>query len=110
MMSDLTQLRDHAQRMAKSDHVDDCERIHRITKLISSRYYESTFDVTLSCPSEAGHDPHSWVTHSGREFACPGLCGGCMTERERKLWHQIADEIGEHFNRPAEADQGALPL
>lgn len=109
-MSDLTQLRDHAQRMAKSDHVDDCERIHRITKLISPRYFEGTYDATLSCSSTSGHDPHTWHSAGYIEYDCPGLCGGCMTERERKLWRQIADEIGEHLDRPAEADQGALPL
>lgn len=109
-MSDLTQLRDHAQRMAESAHIDDCDRIHRITKLISTRYFESTFDVTLSCPSETGHDPHRWAAPNHLEYECPGLCGGCMTDSERQLWHQIAGEVGTYLDTPNEAEQEALPL
>ena len=110
-MSDLKELRDHAQRMAKSDHVDDCVRIHRITKLIIAHpgEYWSTVDVTLSCSSTAGHDPHAWLAVNGLEYGCPGLCGGCMTEPERKLWRQIARELDIYLTTPA-TEQGALPL
>ena len=108
-VSDLTELRDHARRLAESAHVDDCLRIHRITKLLRevSGY---DFDVTLSCSSEVGHDPHEWRGPLGAEYACPGLCGGCMTEPERALWRQIAAEVGAHLDRPDDKEQGALPL
>lgn len=108
-MSDLKGLRDHAARLAESAHVDDCLRIHRITKRIQSGT-SWDWDVILSCASEAGHEPHQWYGVLGTEYECPGLCGGCMTERERKLWRQIADEIGDHLERPAQAEQEALPL
>jgi len=107
-MGDLKELRDHAARLAESAHVDDCELIHRITKRIrTGASYD--WDITLSCSSEAGHDPHEWLGVSGVMYACPGLCGGCMTEAERKLWRQIAEEIGDHLERSDE-DQEALPL
>lgn len=103
-MSDLTALRDHAQRLATSDHRDDCDRIHRIVKF-DSWLVDHGLDAELSCPDESGHEPHWWTADSGptpvrrRYFAplielhCPGLCGGCMPDRERQLWQQIADEI-----------------
>ncbi|HEY9408879.1 MAG TPA: hypothetical protein VIP77_04800 [Jiangellaceae bacterium] len=110
-MSDLKELRDHAQRLAESAHVDDCLLINRITKLIRPDVGEFLgYDVTLSCPSTAGHDSHDWVATNGLSYYCPGLCGGCMTEPERALWRQIATEIGAHLDRPDDKEQGALPL
>lgn len=108
-MSDLEQFREHAVRLAESAHVDDCLRIHRITKRIKSGT-SWDWDVTLSCSSEAGHDPHQWYGHLGAEYECPGLCGGCITERERGLWRQLAGEIGEYLDRPDDEQQGALSL
>lgn len=109
-MSDLEQFREHAVRLAESAHVDDCELIHRITKLV--RPANAGFigpDVILSCASIAGHDSHDWIATNGLSYYCPGLCGGCMTERERVLWRQLAGEIAEYLDRPDE-QQGALPL
>lgn len=103
-MGDLRELRDHAVRLAESAHVDDCLRIHRVTKLI-----RLDFDVTLSCASDAGHESHDWIATNGLSYYCPGLCGGCMTERERALWRQLAGEISEYLDRPDE-QQEALPL
>lgn len=110
-VSDLKELRDHAQRLAESAHVDDCELIHRVTKLLKPETVTYVgFDVTLSCPSETTHDMHDWVqVSSGLDFTCPGLCAGCMTEPERTLWRQIAAEVGAHLDRPDE-EQEALPL
>lgn len=107
-VSDLKAFREHAVRLAESAHVDDCLRIHRITKLLTPLTgYD--FDVTLSCASEAGHEPHQWHGELGAAYECPGLCGGCMTERERALWRQLAGEIAEYLDRPDE-QQEALPL
>jgi len=91
-MSDLTQLQEHASRLAKADHRDDCMRIHRIVKL--DRWLAHyNLDRTLSCPNITGHEPHGWTGSREIEYDCPGLCGGCMTDAERRLWRQIADEI-----------------
>lgn len=107
-MSELETLRDHAQRMAGSRHVDDCMRIHRITKLITPA--GGFVDYTLSCASTAGHDPHPWVHPNGLEYDCPGLCSGCMTERERRLWSQVANEVGAHLDNPPDAiEEGLFP-
>lgn len=110
-VSDLKELRDHARRLAESAHVDDCLLINRITKLVKPAPGEFLgLDVTLSCPSMAGHDPHDWLAIDGLDYYCPGLCGGCMTDAERALWRQIAAEIGEHLERPDDEHQGALVL
>jgi hypothetical protein len=107
-MSDLKELREHAVRLAESAHVDDCERIHRITKLIKTIAYD--WDFTLSCINTSGHDSHTWISAGGIEYDCPGLCGGCMTERERALWRQLAGEITEYLDQPDDEQQEALPL
>ena len=107
MGSELETLRDHAERLAKAAHTDDCLRIHRITKLLRPLAY---IDVTLSCASTTGHDSHSWVAGNGLGYDCPGLCGGCMTDRERELWRQIADEVGTHLDNPPNAiEEGLFP-
>lgn len=107
-VSDLKELRDHAVRLAESAHVDDCLRIHRITKLIPLG--RDDWDITLSCASDAGHESHDWINPYGLSYYCPGLCGGCMTERERTLWRQLAGEIGEYLDKPDDEQQEALSL
>ena len=99
-MSELSEFRDHARRLSESAHRDDCDRIHRITKL--DRWLsEHALDVTLSCSSTEEHEPHEWLG-VGLEFACPGLCGGCMPDAERVLWTHLADEIDAHLSNDDE--------
>ena len=95
-MSDLTEFRDHAQRLSTADHRDDCDRIHRIVKLDRwlNRY---GLDATLSCGSTDGHEPHFWQV-SGLDWDCPGLCGGCMPDSERALWTKLASEVDAYLN------------
>ena len=96
-MSALEDFRDHARCLSESAHRDDCDRIHRIVK--RSQWLEDRcLDGTLSCPSESGHGPHSWVGNHGMDWACPGLCGGCSSDADRALWTRLADEIDEHLS------------
>lgn len=95
-MTYLTDLRDHAQRLATGDHRDDCERIHRITK-VDHWLADHGLDQTLSCASTDGHEPHEWIASSGLGWDCPGLCGGCMPDTQRRLWQQIANEIDAYL-------------
>lgn len=86
-MSDLTSLRDHARRMSTAVHRDDCNRRHR------------TAGHGHSCADETPHDAHTWAheTYDELTWRCPGLCGGCLPDNERRLWRQIADEIAAYL-------------
>lgn len=100
-MSDLEQFRDHARRMANAEHRDDCMRIHRIVK-VDRWLSDHGLDRTLSCPDTTGHEPHTWEG-VGLDFDCPGLCGGCMTDREAKLWRDLADEVDDYLTTDDDA-------
>ena len=95
-MSDLEATRDHARRLSTADHDDDCENIHRITK-VDRRLYDCGLDATLSGPDTSGHYSHDWSSGNGLGWYCPGLCGGCGSDSERALWTQIADEIDAYL-------------
>ena len=92
-MSELSEFRDHAQRLSTSEHRDDCDRIHRITKVLSGGH---GLDPTRSCDRTDGHDWHDWTDSHGFGWTCPGLCGGCMPDAERVLWTRLAAEIAEY--------------
>ncbi len=93
-MSALSEFHEHARRLSTSEHRDDCERIHRITKVLSGGH---SLDPARSCDSTDGHDMHDWTDSRGFGWWCPGLCGGCMPEAERVLWTRLADEIDEYM-------------
>lgn len=95
-MSDLETFRDHCQRMADSRHLDDCERIHRVTKALAG--YGSELDWTISCADLTGHEPHEWVGDRGFDWYCPGLCSGCMPDAQRALWTRLADEVDAYLS------------
>ena len=95
-MSDLEQLRDHARRLSTSAHRDDCERIHRIMH-VDRRLMRYDLDHTLSCADTTGHEPHEWISDNGFDWWCPGLCGGCGSDKERAMWAGIADELDAYL-------------
>jgi hypothetical protein len=100
-MSDLKQLAEHARRMSMAQHRDDCRLIHRITKVAQDLPF-GLVDYTRSCAAETGHEIHDWIDSHGLDWTCPGLCGGCLTNAERTLWTQIADEIDAYLGTDQE--------
>ena len=109
-MSELETLKSHALVMAARDHASNCPAKATLPSGCRGARCDDAANGTE-------HEPHRWSLQlaNGRNTIelprwCAGHCAGCMTARERKLWRQIADEIGEHLVRPSEADQGALPL
>lgn len=120
-MSDLKQLRDHAQAMAgPAAHIEGCCARYAFTRdegITKDGLRRVIVGGWKTCADPEPHPEHDWhdAWNNGFEevrslVRCEGVCTGCVPEPERKLWRQIADEIGEHLDRPAEADQEALPL
>lgn len=120
-MSDLKTLRSHALAMADpSAHLDSCGKRYAFTR--DGGITEDGHRITLGgvwcwCKNTKPHPEHDWddVFSNGFEevrhtVRCEGTCTGCVPAAERALWRQIADEIGAHLKRPADADQEALPL
>ena len=102
-MSELETFAEHARRLSKSAHLDDCTRIHRIVK--RSQWLEDRgLDGTLSCPSEDGHEPHEWIGGHGMDWTCPGMCSGCMPDSQSVLWARLADEIDAYLTPADEGD------
>lgn len=109
-MGELETLKSHAVQMAAKHHASNCPA--KATLPIGRKGARCD-----DAASGLDHDPHEWtllLTNGPHTITlsrwCGGHCTGCMTERERKLWRQISDEIGEHLDRPADVEQGALPL
>lgn len=86
MSTDLEQTRDHARKMAGAEHRPDC-RGQRPAR-------------TCPTPNEPHpeHDLARWIT-------CLGWCPGCVTDAERALWSQLADEIDAYL-APNPPDDG----
>lgn len=109
-MTELKTLKSHAVEMAAKDHASDCPA--KATLPIGCRGARCD-----DAASGTAHEPHQWTLQlaNGRNTIelsrwCSGHCSGCMTDRERELWHQIADEVGTYLAVPNEAEQEALPL
>lgn len=96
-MSDLTRFRDHAREMTERLHRPDCCRC------------EQTY--CCGCIGHPAYHPDVrppwwygpamlWTAHAE---TCPGNpaapnCTGCVTDAERALWTQIADEIDDYLD------------
>lgn len=97
-MSDLTQFRDHARFMASREHAEGC------APALSSRS-RAHRGVQKWCGNRGAHAEHEWTGHSplyaDREvtWRCAGRCSGCVTDAERALWTQLADEIDAYLQQ-----------
>lgn len=110
MPTDLEELRDHARRLSTSNHLDACDRIHRIVKV--DRWLTvhgiALPPETLSCGDESGHYSHDWTASNGLGYRCPGLCGGCMPDKDREQWTRIADELDAFLARDNDTQEALL--
>lgn len=86
-MSDLERFRDHARRMATARHQDHC----RAERAAMAMRHETV----RSC---GGREPHDGHKHT-RWTYCPGVCPGCVSDADRRLWAQLAAEVDEHLAR-----------
>jgi len=95
-MSDLETLRTHAKQMAEHGrHGKNCGM-----KPVGG----------LGCTEMADHAAHEWqdAVWPDRTRRCGGRCRGCITDAERALWRQIADEVGSYLDQPADDAQESL--
>jgi hypothetical protein len=95
VLSDLEMLRDHAREMATSEHNATCST-------------KRPFGMFRFCADTADHPSHHWDVWPGHDRRCPGRCSGCMTDAERKLWRQIADEVGAYLDQPDDEQETLL--
>lgn len=71
-MTALEQMRDHARRMATAKHTDECE----------------------------GHAPTHWGW--AKALRPDPTCPGCVSDHDRELWAQQADELDRYLAGQAE--------
>lgn len=114
-MNDLEKTRNHAREMAAPGaHTRDCP-----VKVAHDRYLDGRIELRVAACSKAvdreNHAGHTWMESDqwrpdqSWQRWCHGACSGCVSDAERALWAQIADEINEYIYQPPD-EQGALPL
>lgn len=81
-MSDLTTFRDHARRLSTAEHGDECEAV----------WHEPDLQGSPRPTRREKPNPH---------------CPGCITDADRRLWTQLADEIDTYLTTPTD-DQPLL--
>lgn len=95
-MSDLTAFRDHARLMAEREHAAGCPPVR------SKPGRAHNGDNEKWCGETTAHSEHLWNQQSrfGEhliDWACHGICGGCLPDHERTLWRRLADEIDAYL-------------
>ena len=80
-MTDLERALAHAQTMAGAEHRPDCPPRDRRPRWINE------------------HDADGWITGGHEEQP---RCPGCVTDTERALWRQLADEYAAQVERGRE--------
>lgn len=90
-MSDLTQLRDHARAMSTAQHRIGEKWVDRCLW----RGQQSLNEKALKARAKAGDR----FTPEELDELWPlrEVCPGCVTDAERALWKQIADEIDAYL-------------
>lgn len=103
-MTELTQFRDHARFMATQMHAPGCPPVRSRPSSVSQGRQKF-------CGEASAHDAHQWQQPSmfGRsefvnDWHCAGICGGCVVEADRVLWHKLATEIDDHLAEHIEVD------
>lgn len=89
-MSDLTEYRDYADRIAAGDHKPDCRGGTKPPPARLGLPYISR------CPNEAPHAEHEFHDFNIR-WNCPGRCPGCLTDDERAQWAAQVAEIDTYL-------------
>lgn len=92
-MTALTTLRDHARAMATAQHKPECP--------VDLPFPDAFTWRSLRCGREDGHKAHRFERNDLR-WNCPGRCPGCVTDDERALWKQQADELDGYLGRDEE--------